>query len=273
MPSDAPPPRGSRGGRSSRNAAPSRSGGVWGAVVDHTKQAKKVAAETGKGDSNVIVMGSKGAGKSSVVLKFLGSERAGGESKPTMGLDYCFARRAGGADMEKKVSHIWELGGGEDQADLIDAVVTPENLRNNFVAVIVVDLSKPGSVLATVTFWIERLRARVEHCLRVMAEKRSTLPERLRERSRVAFGAAHEDAELVSLSPIPIVLCAAQWDTFEAQDAEYRKIMSRTLRFVAHVNGASLAFTSSHDNKGMRALLGHELFGAPRPEKAVVGGS
>ena len=44
-----------------------------------------------------------------------------------MGLDYVFARRTSTGAHEKQVAHIWELGGGEDQANLMDAVITPEN--------------------------------------------------------------------------------------------------------------------------------------------------
>jgi len=237
----------------------SRPRDIWSQILEANKQQKRKDGD-GKADMNVLVVGSKGAGKSSLVARFLNPDDQD-TAKPTMGLDYLFARRT--AQGEKQVAHIWELGGGEDQASLMDAVITPENLRN-FVCIVCVDLSQPSTVLDSLVFWLDRVRKRIDNCLRVMSEKKSTLPDRLRDRARKDFGADHPDAELVNLCPTPILITATKFETFQNKDAELRKIMGRTLRFLAHVNGASLYYSSCREKalvSQYRSVLNHYLFG------------
>lgn len=188
---------------------------IWSVIIEQNKQEKKKLGDT-KIDTNVLVVGTKGAGKSTLISRFLNPDKQE-DVKPTMGLDYVFGRKISGAGQDKHVAHIWELGGGEDQANLMDAVITPENLRN-FVAVVVVDLSKPSTVLDSLVFWMDRLRARIDNCLRVMKEKKSTMPDRLKEKAKASFGGSHPDLELVRtparpppFSPSPAAPPAADW--------------------------------------------------------------
>ena len=218
----------------------------------------------------MLVVGAKGSGKSTLIARFLNPDNQDAP-KETMGLDYVFARRTSTGAQEKQVAHIWELGGGEDQANLMDAVITPENLRN-FVCLVCVDLSQPSAVLDTLAFWVERLRTRIDNCLRVMSEKKSTVPDRLRERALVAFGPEHQDRELVNLCPVPIVVVATKFEAFQNEEAEYRKIMGRTLRFLAHVNGASLYYTSCREKALLsqsRSVLSNFFFGGQRSGAAA----
>ena len=222
-------------------------------------------AGDGRADTNVLVVGAKGSGKSTLVARFLNPDNQDA-AKETMGLDYVFARRTSTGAQEKQVAHIWELGGGEDQANLMDAVITPENLRN-FVCVVCVDLSQPSTVLDTLVFWMDRVRTRIDNCLRVMSDKKSTVPERLRERALAAFGLEHPDRELVNLCSVPIVVAATKFEAFQNEEAEYRKIMGRTLRFLAHVNGASLYYTSSKEKALLtqtRSVLSNLFFGGQK---------
>lgn len=255
-----------------KKAAPKKKDGkskprdIWSQVLEANKQAKR--GLTDKGDTNVLVVGSKGAGKSTLVSRFLNPEDQD-TAKPTMGLDYVFARRT--SQGEKQVAHIWELGGGEDQASLMDAVITPENLRN-FVCVVCVDLSKPSTVLESLVFWLDRVRKRIDSCLRVMSEKKSTVPDKLKAKSKESFGADHPDADLVNLCPCPILITGTKFDTFQSQDGEYRKIMGRTLRFLAHVNGASLYYASCRDKSQLtqyRSILNHAFFGGQQSAAAA----
>ena len=223
-----------------------------------------------KADTNVLVVGSKGSGKSTLIARFLKPDDQD-LSKETMGLDYVFARRVSTGAQEKQVAHIWELGGGEDQANLMDAVITPENLRN-FVCVICVDLSQPSSVLDTLVFWMDRVRTRVDNCLRVMRDKKSTVPDRLRERALADFGPEHQDRDLVNLCSVPIVVVATKFEAFQNEEAEYRKIMARTLRFLAHVNGASLYYSSCKEKALLtqtRSILSNFFFGGQRTGAAA----
>jgi len=47
---------------------------------------------------------------------------------------------------------------------------------------------------------------------------------------------------LLLYAGIALVIAATKYDSFQNTDAELRKVMARALRFVAHVNGASLCY-------------------------------
>ena len=51
-----------------------------------------------------------------------------------------------------------------------------------------------------------------------------------------------------------MVVLAHKWDAFEAEygEAEYRKLLTRTLRYYAHANGASLVCTKQKDKQVRR---------------------
>mmetsp|Transcript_6563 Transcript_6563/g.11852 ORF Transcript_6563/g.11852 Transcript_6563/m.11852 type:complete len:256 (-) Transcript_6563:30-797(-) len=75
-----------------------------------------------------------------------------------------------------------------------------------------------------------------------LEQRGSKLPEQLRIRSRKLFGSSHEDKDSIDHTGIALVIAATKYDSFQNTDAELRKVMARALRFVAHVNGASLCY-------------------------------
>ena len=70
------------------------------------------------------------------------SPLAGAEDtpKPTVALEYMFARRSSGSGLQD-IAHVWELGGGATLADLLNVPITPQRLPSN-AYVIVIDLSR-----------------------------------------------------------------------------------------------------------------------------------
>lgn len=157
---------------------------------------KAEQAESAVSDSYVLVLGSKQGGKSTLVNAFLNPAKED-TPKPTLGLDYSFARRQGGSsalagasagaavadDREKEragaaspgigpsvamssssardVCHVWELGGNSLAfAELTSIVLTPQRLPT-CVVVLVLDLSRPADALASGARWLGALRARM----------------------------------------------------------------------------------------------------------------
>ena len=49
-----------------------------------------------------------------------------------------------------------------------------------------------------------------------------------------------QDKDLLDPSPVPLAIVGSKYDIFQNFDPEKKKIISKTLRFVAHTNGASL---------------------------------
>lgn len=59
---------------------------------------------------------------------------------------------------DKRVkTNIYELGGGRNFANLLEAALTGGNLVHTSV-VIVVDLSKPGNSIESLLFWLNTVR-------------------------------------------------------------------------------------------------------------------
>jgi dynein light intermediate chain 2 len=56
---------------------------------------------------------------------------------------------------------------------------------------------------------------------------------------------AHEDNKAITISPLNIVIIGCKYDLYEKYETENRKWLSRTMRYLAHANNASLLFCSS----------------------------
>lgn len=57
----------------------------------------------------------------------------------------------------KDVVHVWELGGGLKLKDMLMVPITPGNISNVAIC-ITIDLSEPGSALASLEKWLELVR-------------------------------------------------------------------------------------------------------------------
>mmetsp|Transcript_10803 Transcript_10803/g.26215 ORF Transcript_10803/g.26215 Transcript_10803/m.26215 type:complete len:347 (-) Transcript_10803:314-1354(-) len=193
-------------------------------------------------ESEVIVVGGKQAGKTSLINTFMNKVDA---PKPTTALDYKYARYSPKDGQSAIVANIWELAGDTQLAQLLDVVLVPQRLARSQV-VIVVDLSKPGEVLKTVKYWTEAIRARVEVC--------------------TGRPAPVDDSAEVRPVGIPVSIVASKWDVFEEKSqasTEYLQIMAKTLRYFAHANGTALLYTSDKDKVllgVLRRLISHHAF-------------
>jgi dynein light intermediate chain 2 len=102
-------------------------------------------------DTEVLFVGSKQAGKSTIINNFLGKDEA---PKPTAALEFRFARRSAGSHNATAVANLWELGGGTQLAELLKVVLVPGRLSRCMVAV-TLDMSSPNDALATLLFWLQ----------------------------------------------------------------------------------------------------------------------
>ena len=184
-----------------------------------------------------------------------------------------------------KVANIWEVSGTEAfQREISSAeslFITPRQVATATV-LIVLDLSKPWQVLSSLTLWLERVKLRLEEVYDKFTRRGSKIPSQLRARAKKAFGSNREDEDKINHTGVSLIIVANKYDAFCDEDAELRKIMARTLRYVAHTNGATLVYTSCKgDNakdsrntlNNLRHVLNHYLFtGADRklPSKGAI---
>lgn len=229
---------------------------LWDVAIQQTNENK---GEGSSGDeASVLVVGAKNSGKTSIVLRLLDRDEA---PKPTVALEYTFGRRAKGHNIAKDVGHIWELGGGTWLSKLMDVPLNPSNLSHTAV-VIVVDLSKPKEIWYNLESLLNAAKTRINTLVEEMRSSDPGLKETLTKQAWERVG-DHPDKNLMSPFLVPLVIIGGKYDLFQEFGSEERKVICKTLRFLAHTHGASLQFFSiKHETlvSKMRGLLGHYLF-------------
>jgi len=255
---------------------------LWTKIIEHNKVQAKQGGDQGRPDANLYFVGSRSAGKSTLLNRFLYPDKTE-LPKPTEGMEYTYARKSAANNIDRKdIAHIWEVAGSDE---LCEEVTNSENLflgmRQVATAVvcIVVDLSQPSEVLPTLEQWISKIKMKTGATYEKLERRGSKLPEQLKARAKKVFGATHEDKDAVFHTGVSLVIVATKYDTFRDMDAEVKKIMARTLRYYAHTNGAALLYMGGmgstksippKDTKeytgllnNLRALLHHLVFTGP----------
>ncbi|XP_038049783.1 cytoplasmic dynein 2 light intermediate chain 1-like [Patiria miniata] len=130
---------------------------------------------------------------------------------------------------------------------------------------LVLDLSHPHELWVTMEVLLKAARKRIENVMTKLLTACPDVQEEIMTRSRERFG-DHPDLEMIDPFLLPLVIVGMKYDVFQDFDSEKRKIIGRTLRFVAHHYGASLQFCSTKHEGLMnrtKAYVGHLVFGAP----------
>uniref|UniRef100_A0A8C6KD38 Cytoplasmic dynein 2 light intermediate chain 1 n=1 Tax=Nothobranchius furzeri TaxID=105023 RepID=A0A8C6KD38_NOTFU len=213
---------------------------IWELAASEVLSRENGAPEEDGADTvcerSVFLMGSKAGGKTSILLRCLDRDEP---PKPTLALEYTFGRRARGHNTLKDVAHLWELGGGTSLSDLIQIPITPAALR--FLSVILIlDLSKPNTLWAT----MEKLL----HAAQAHFEKMSSQAQKSKS------GAKYQN-------PVHSTFFLTLLQEFHS---DKKKVISKTLRFVAHYYAASLIFTSIKSESLMsktKSFFSHLAFG------------
>ncbi|BBN09364.1 dynein cytoplasmic 2 light intermediate chain [Marchantia polymorpha subsp. ruderalis] len=289
-------PSSSHGRLSSKDNArpPPGTGGkdIW-TIISEKKKADAHSGGGDRPDAHILVVGSPRGGKSTLIARYLNPEKED-VPKRTIGLEYTFARRTVSSAVSvdrKDVVHIWELSGPrklEEELLTAERLLLPMSSLSTSVVVVVLDLSKPSEVLDLLIFWLDKIHKRIEGFYEKLKRRGSKLPQQLVEREKKLFGLEHEDLDEVKLSGVPVIIVGTKYDCFKVgacglrlwhlprifdQDAELRKTMARTLRYLAHTNGGTLLYTtglnkdvqgeSRSSHSAFRSIINHLVFHAP----------
>jgi len=125
------------------------------------------------------------------------------------------------------------------------------------------------TLFSTVDILFGKIRKRVDAIMSAMTSKGSKLPARMKEKAWKKYGADHPDKKYITPMSIPFIILCTKYDTFKDWEPEKRKIVCRTLRTLAHINGASLQFVSTKDEGSMnrcRNALSHAAFKTNSPK-------
>ncbi|XP_070697416.1 cytoplasmic dynein 2 light intermediate chain 1-like [Pempheris klunzingeri] len=218
-------------------------------------------------ERTVFLIGSKAGGKTSILLRCLDRDEP---SKPTLALEYTFGRRARGHNTPKDIAHLWELGGGISLSDLVQIPITPANIRSLSV-ILVLDLSKPNAMWATMEKLLQATQAHLEKVSSQTQQAQKAKPgakqQALVHSAARVLPKDYPDRELISPFPVPLLIIGSKYDIFQESDSDKKKVVSKTLRFIAHYYAASLIFTSIKSENLMsktKNLFSHLAFGLDR---------
>ena len=142
--------------------------------------------------------------------------------------------------------HLWELGGGTMYTNLIETPLVAPQLPDTTV-LIIIDLSKPELIWSTLTTLLASVKEYVAASLRTEQAKKLGIAERLAREQAARLGPDHMDAGAVKVFPVPLIILGGMYDTFQNFDPEKKKLICRTLRYIAHSHGATLQFYSTMD--------------------------
>uniref|UniRef100_A0A915CQH5 Cytoplasmic dynein 2 light intermediate chain 1 n=1 Tax=Ditylenchus dipsaci TaxID=166011 RepID=A0A915CQH5_9BILA len=215
-------------------------------------------------EATVIVCGSENCGKSTLIARFLDSRSISnneGTSNGTIGMEYAYATKT--RSNIKDLAHIWELGGGGSLANLLEVVLTEDNIGSTSI-LLFLDLTKPETFQSVVEPILDVLRRRVDQILAQISTQQSALHDSLVKNCKTKWQ-THQDNHVVKPLAIPIAILAAKYDQFQNFDTEKKRTIYKLVRFIAHVNGALLQSQSSSVEGLMthsRSLLSHHAFGS-----------
>lgn len=220
------------------------------------------------GEKSVFFIGSKNGGKTTIILRCLDRDEP---AKPTLALEYTYGRRTKGHNTPKDIAHFWELGGGTSLLDLISIPITCDTLRT-FSIVLVLDLSKPNDLWATMENLLQATKSHVDRVIMKLGKMNSKAASEVRQKMWSGMQKDHPDRELIDPFPIPLVIIGSKYDIFQDFDPEKRKVICKTLRFVAHYYGASLMFTSKSEALllKMRGVINQLAFGVDKSKSICV---
>ncbi|KRX90175.1 Cytoplasmic dynein 2 light intermediate chain 1 [Trichinella pseudospiralis] len=211
-------------------------------------------------ESILILCGSKNSDKSTLVSKFMEREE---QQYKICAMEYTFARwNAGNVRTvlceEKKIGHIYQIEDGLDFINLFKSIRL-DNMMNNAAVIVMVNLAEPAEIWTTLEQFLSMTR---DHLLKLLMKQNDNVQEMLVRKAAKPYE-SHPDKRIVKPYPIPLCIIGGNYSDFQNIEPEKKKIICRSLRLIAHLNGATLQFLSfKMDNLIVRgrALFSHFLF-------------
>ncbi|CAJ1360303.1 unnamed protein product [Effrenium voratum] len=170
--------------------------------------AQRSAGEEFANDVTILFCGPKKSGKTSIVDRFINPTKdEKDQPKPTVALDYKFARYATDGSSSKVLAHIYDLGGDEANENLINVPISTSTV-GNMVLAITLDLSEPHSCIQNLEKWLQLLRSQVDKSLQALAQEnpQGMLQLEAQRALRANSYAEHADRGLINLFPVPVVI-------------------------------------------------------------------
>lgn len=220
---------------------------IWDFIKENQKKTNGTLSVAPKepSETNVLVIGPEASGKTSLIYRIIQKDFRKEEPEPTVGLEYRFRKKED--NFRSFVANFWELAGGRTLTNLLDDLITPDNVHS-FVVVVVVDLSNPQQCFSDALFYINKINSLTNSCCKVLKQRGSDFPDKMMSRQQKRIGEKHPDLKQIELSGIQMVIVATHYDMFKMKTPPQLAVMNQWLRYIAHKTASSLIYMGNISN-------------------------
>ena len=220
-----------------------------------------IASQERKQRNSTIFVGDGDSGQTSLITSIVNPGKED-KVKPTVALEYSFARRAmgsandnskGNSEGEKtvvnsistQVSEIWDLGGGREMSPLLSSCLNCDTLSFTSL-VIVLDLSNPLTCADSLLFWLKEVLKITNSSMSKLSYSKENDAKESFHLLTTTFQYPKEEA--ISILPLSITVVGNKFDLFVNNcSVACRRLVTSYLRYLCHFNHCNLIFTSVKD--------------------------
>lgn len=193
---------------------------------------------------NIIIIGPKGSGKSSIFSLLTTGSPNNYTDNGTCGLNFGFMRSQDSS--QKKVINVYEIGNDFENLKLIKNILNNDNLESTII-LITLDFENPNSQLTYLLRFLSELRKILTTIIDV-----NNLENNIK--NRIALYANNQRPVEVDVFPIETYVIGNKYDLLETIDIEKLKWLCPSLRYFCYINGLNLIFYSSKKKELIKAL-------------------
>ena len=193
---------------------------------------------------NIIIIGPKGSGKSSIFSLLTTGSPNNYTDNGTCGLNFGFMRAQNSS--QKKVINVYEIGNDFENLKLIKNILNNENFESTII-LITLDFENPNSQLTYLLKFLSELRKILTTIIDV-----NNLENNIK--NRIALYANNQRPVEVDVFPIETYVIGNKYDMLETIDIEKLKWLCPSLRYFCYTNGLNLIFYSSKKKELINAL-------------------
>ena len=193
---------------------------------------------------NIIIIGPKGSGKSSIFSLLTTGSPNNYTDNGTCGLNFGFMRSQDSS--QKKVINVYEIGNDFENLKLIKNILNNDNFESTII-LITLDFENPNSQLTYLLRFLSELRKILTTIIDV-----NNLENNIK--NRIALYANNQRPVEVDVFPIETYVIGNKYDLLETIDIEKLKWLCPSLRYFCYINGLNLIFYSSKKKELINAL-------------------
>ena len=193
---------------------------------------------------NIIIIGPKGSGKSSVFSLLTTGTPNLFLDNGTCGINFGFMRSQNSS--QKKVINVYEIGSDVEKIDLIKTILNNDNFESTII-LITLDFENPYSQLSNLLKFLSELRKVITTIIEVNNIENNI-------KNRITFYSSNKKPDEVNVFPIEIYVIGNKYDALETIDIEKLKWLCPTLRYFCYINALNLIFYSSKKKELINSL-------------------